>query len=100
MFRLLLIFLLLSFTFKEGDNLVINTSIDSCNKYRNVQIVFIKCGEVNSRKYIANCKIDSNRIVVPDIMKYDDFRSSYENSTHMKIKILKGITCEEQIIKL
>jgi hypothetical protein len=100
MFRFLLIGLLLSFTFKEGDNLVIDTSIDSCDKYRNVQIIFIKCGEINSRKYIANCKIDSNRIVVPDIMKYDDFRLSYESSTHMKIKILKGITCDERIIKL
>jgi hypothetical protein len=33
-------------------------------------------------------------------MKFEDFRKSYDNSTHMKIKILKGITCEEQIIKL
>lgn len=100
LFLVILFFLLTSSVIKRGDDLIIDTSIDSCDRYRNIKITFINCGVVGSSSYITNCKIDSNQIIVPNIMKFPNFRQSYESSTHIKIKILKGVSCEEQIIKI
>jgi len=96
----LLLFITYSFTYEKEGDLIIKTNVDSCELYRNIKITFINCGVSTSKEFIASCKCTSDSIVVPDIMKFKNFKDAYEASSQFKIKLLKASGCTEQIIKI
>jgi len=96
--KLMVIFCFMSFTGKN--DLVINSEVNSCDKYRNIKIIFINCNNQNSDEFITSCRIEDKKIIVPGILNYPSFKKSYESADYMKIKLLRGSICEEQIIKL
>jgi hypothetical protein len=95
-----LIFLLFLYSFNEKKDLVINTSIDSCEKYRNIKIILIKCDKKESCEFITSCIVETNRIIVPEILSNAQFKKLYESADYIKVKLLIGSSCQEQVIKL
>ena len=92
--------LLAFYSFTPKNDLVINTSVESCDKYRNVKIIFVKCDKSYSPEYIASCKVEGDRVVIPGVFSNDVFRNHYESADYMKVKLLRGTACDEQIVKL
>lgn len=97
LFILLLIFL---YSFDQKTDLVINTKIDSCEKYRNIKITLVKCDNRDSQEFYAYCIIEQNRVIVPQILSNAKFKKLYESASYIKLKLLIGSSCQEQIIKL
>ena len=95
-----LIFVLCLMSFTGKNDLIIKTDIDSCDKYRNIKIVFVNCDNKYSTEFIAGCRIEDHEIIVPDVLSNDLFRKSYESANYMKVKLLRGAICIEQIVKL
>jgi hypothetical protein len=97
LFILLLIFLC---SFDQKTDLVINTKIDSCEKYRNIKITLVKCDNRDSQEFYAYCIIENDKIIVPNILSDMKFKKLYESANYIKFKLLIGSSCGEQIIKL
>jgi len=97
LFILLLIFLC---SFDKKTDLVINTKIDSCEKYRNIKITLVKCDNRDSQEFYAYCIIENDKIIVPNILSDMKFKKLYESANYIKFKLLIGSSCGEQIIKL
>jgi hypothetical protein len=94
----LIILSLMSFDIKN--DLVIKADVNSCDKYRNIKITFFKCNNQYSPEYIASCRVEDNKIIVPNVLRDESFKKNYESANYMKIKLLRGTICDEQIIKL
>lgn len=95
-----LMFLLFLYSFNEKSDLVINTTIDSCEKYRNIKITLIRCDHKQSDEFLASCIVENNRIIVPQVLSDAKFKQLYESANYIKFKLLIGSSCQEQIIKI
>jgi len=89
----------MSFTTSKND-LVIDSNIDSCDKYRNIKIIFVNCNNQQSVEFITSCRIEEHKIIVPSVLSNELFKKSYESADYMKLKLLKGTSCIEQVVKL
>ena len=96
----LFILVLLLMSFSEKNDLVINTDINSCDKYRNIKIIFVNCNNQQSVEFITSCRIEEHKIIVPSVLSNELFKKSYESADYMKLKLLKGTSCIEQVVKL
>ena len=87
-------------SFDVKSDLVIATKIDSCEKYRNIKITLVKCDNKESQEFYAYCIIEENRVIVPKVLSDAKFKKLYESANYIKLKLLIGSSCQEQIIKL
>lgn len=87
-------------SFDVKSDLVIATKIDSCQRYRNIKITLVKCDNQESDEFLAYCIVEEDRVIVPQILSDTKFKQLYESANYIKIKLLIGSYCQEQIIKL
>jgi hypothetical protein len=95
---LMAVFGIMSFNLKT--DLVLKCDVSSCDKYRNVKVVFVNCRKEKSEEYITSCVVGDGCITLPSVLSFPNFKKSYESAEYMKIKLLRGTICEEQTIKL